>query len=111
MRYPGEAVAVVAATDRYIAEDACALIDVDYEVLPSRSSTRSPRWTPDAARVHDTLDSNVVFHRSLDFGDVEGDFARAATVVRRTGALAPHGRHSRWRPRARWRRGTPTPAR
>ncbi len=34
VRFPGEAVAAVAATDRYIAEDACALIEVTYEVLP-----------------------------------------------------------------------------
>ena len=33
VRYPGEAVAVVAATDPYVAEDARALVVVDYEVL------------------------------------------------------------------------------
>ena len=38
----------------------------------------------DAPRVHETLEGNVVFHRSLDFGDVDGDFARAQHVVRRT---------------------------
>jgi CO/xanthine dehydrogenase Mo-binding subunit len=84
VRYPGEAVAVVAATDRYVAEDARALIVVDYEVLEPVVDPIAAMG-PDAARVHDTLDSNVVFHRSLDFGDVEGDLARAATVVRRTG--------------------------
>jgi CO/xanthine dehydrogenase Mo-binding subunit len=84
VRYPGEAVAVVAATDRYIAEDARALIEVDYEVLEPVVDPIAA-MTPEAARVHDTLDSNVVFHRSLDFGDVEGDFARSATVVRRSG--------------------------
>ena len=40
VRFPGEAVAAVAATDRYIAEDACALIEVDYELAPAR---RRPR--------------------------------------------------------------------
>jgi CO/xanthine dehydrogenase Mo-binding subunit len=84
VRYPGEAVAVVAATDRYVAEDARALIEVDYEVLEPVVDPIAA-MTPEAARVHDTLDSNVVFHRSLDFGDVEGDFARSATVVRRSG--------------------------
>jgi CO/xanthine dehydrogenase Mo-binding subunit len=84
VRYPGEAVAVVAATDRYIAEDARALIVVDYEVLDPVVDPIAA-MEPAATRVHDTLDSNVVFHRSLDFGDVEGDLARAATVVRRTG--------------------------
>ena len=41
--------------------------------------------------MHDTLDSNVVFHRSLDFGDVEADLARAATSCAER-ALAPHVR-------------------
>jgi CO/xanthine dehydrogenase Mo-binding subunit len=83
VRYPGEAVAAVAATSRYIAEDACALIDVDYEVLPA---IVDPIAAMDASSplVHDTLSSNVVFKRSIDFGDVTGDFAKADHVIRRT---------------------------
>jgi CO/xanthine dehydrogenase Mo-binding subunit len=84
VRYPGEAVAVIAATDRYIAEDAKALIEVDYEVLDPVVDPLAA-MAPDAPRLHDTLDSNVVFHRSLDFGDVEADLARAETVVRQSG--------------------------
>jgi aerobic carbon-monoxide dehydrogenase large subunit len=34
VRYQGQEVAAVIATDRYIAEDALELIDVDYEILP-----------------------------------------------------------------------------
>ena len=82
VRFPGEAVAAVAATDRYIAEDACALIQVEYELLPPVVDPVEA-MAADAPRVHETLDGNVVFHRSLDFGDVGGDFARAAHVVRR----------------------------
>ncbi len=83
VRYPGEAVAAVAATDRYIAEDACALIQVEYELLPPVVDPVAA-MAADAPRVHETLEGNVVFHRSLDFGDVDGDFARAQHVVRRT---------------------------
>ena len=64
VRHYGEAVAAVIAEDRYIAEDACDLIDVEYEQLPvvldpfeaqkptaRRSSTRSSRRTsPTSAR-------------------------------------------------------------
>ncbi len=82
VRYPGEAVAAVAATDRYIAEDACALIEVDYEILPPLVDPVAA-MEPDAVTVHDTLDSNVVFHRSIDFGEVEADFTRADHIVRR----------------------------
>src|ERR1051326_3658768 len=34
VRFAGDAVAAVAAVDRHIAEEACRLIDVDYETLP-----------------------------------------------------------------------------
>jgi CO/xanthine dehydrogenase Mo-binding subunit len=93
VRYPGEAVAAVAATSRYVAEDACALIEVDYELLEPLVDVEAA-MAPGAAKVHDTLDSNVVFHRSLDFGDVDGDFDRAAHVITR---------------RARWHRMGATP--
>jgi CO/xanthine dehydrogenase Mo-binding subunit len=83
VRFPGEAVAAVAATSRYIAEDACALIDVDYEVLPAIVDPVAA-MDAEAPLVHDTLDSNVVFARSIDFGDVEADFAKAEHVIRRT---------------------------
>jgi CO/xanthine dehydrogenase Mo-binding subunit len=82
VRYPGEAVAAVAAESRYIAEDALDLIDVEYEVLEPVVDPVAA-MDSEAARVHDTLDSNVVFHRAIDFGDVEGSFARAHTVIRR----------------------------
>ena len=35
VNYVGEAVALVVATDRYIAEDACDLIEVEYDPLPA----------------------------------------------------------------------------
>ena len=38
--FVGEAVAIVLADNRYIAEDAAARVDVDYEVLPAVSDCR-----------------------------------------------------------------------
>ena len=35
VRYVGEAIALVVATNRYVAEDALALIEIDYEPLPA----------------------------------------------------------------------------
>src|SRR5437868_11714642 len=37
----GQAVAIVVAEDRYIAEDAAALVDIDYEPLPAASDCRA----------------------------------------------------------------------
>ncbi len=81
VRYPGEALAAVAATSRYVAEDALALIEVDLEPLPAVVDPEAA-MQPGAPLVHDTLDSNVVFQRTLDFGEVDEDFARAAHVIR-----------------------------
>jgi CO/xanthine dehydrogenase Mo-binding subunit len=82
VRFVGEAVAAVAATSRYAAEDACQLIKVEYEPLPPLSDPYAAMQA-DAPRLHDTLDSNVVFERTLRFGDVDGDFARASRIVKR----------------------------
>ena len=85
-RFVGEAVAAVAATDRYIAEDAVDLIDVEWEPLPVVSDVETA-LQPGAPLVHENLGTNLVFGRTLTFGDVKGAFARADRVVRR---------HLRW---------------
>src|ERR1700741_1059749 len=38
--YVGEAVAIVLADDRYLAEDAVALVEIDYETLPAAADCR-----------------------------------------------------------------------
>jgi carbon-monoxide dehydrogenase large subunit len=82
VRYAGEAVAAVAAVDRYTAEDATALIEVDYEPLPVLTDPLEA-MKPGALRIHATLPSNLVFEKTLSFGDVAGDFASAHRVIRR----------------------------
>jgi CO/xanthine dehydrogenase Mo-binding subunit len=82
VRFVGEAVAAVAATTRYAAEDACQRITVEYEPLPALSDP-AEAIKPGAPKLHDTLDSNVVFERTLRFGDVDAAFASAARVVKR----------------------------
>ena len=42
--FVGEAVAMVVADTRYLAEDAAALVAVDYEPLPAVSDCRAARW-------------------------------------------------------------------
>ncbi|HEY3058106.1 MAG TPA: xanthine dehydrogenase family protein molybdopterin-binding subunit [Chloroflexota bacterium] len=83
VRFVGEAVAAVAATSRYAAEDACQKINVDYEPLPPLS-TPADACRADAPRLHDTLQSNVVFERTLRFGDIDGAFSNAAHVIKRS---------------------------
>jgi carbon-monoxide dehydrogenase large subunit len=76
--FVGEPVAVVIAADRYVAEDAAALIDVDYEVLAAAIDCRAEG----AAPVRRELRSNRVIAYKVGYGDVEAAFAKAAHVVR-----------------------------
>jgi CO/xanthine dehydrogenase Mo-binding subunit len=80
VRYVGEAVAAVVAETRAIAEDACDLVQVDYEPLEPLVDPEAAR-APDAPLVHDALGSNIAYERTLVFGDVDRDFAEADLVV------------------------------
>jgi carbon-monoxide dehydrogenase large subunit len=82
VRYAGEAVAAVAAVDRYTAEDAAALIEVESEALPVLTDPMEA-MKPGAPKVHDTLPGNLVFEKTMTFGDVAGGFAAADRVIRR----------------------------
>jgi 2-furoyl-CoA dehydrogenase large subunit len=78
-RYVGEPVAVVVADTRYIAEDACDLIDVEYEVLPAVSDLRNAT-AHDAPVIHDKVGSNVISRRSFNYGNPDAAFAAADRV-------------------------------
>ncbi len=70
-RYVGEPVAVVVARDRYLAEDALELIEVEYEPL-------EPILDAEAAVETEACVSDRSFH----YGDVEAALAGADLVVR-----------------------------
>lgn len=89
VRYTGEAVAIVAAESRYVAEDALELIQVEYEPLPVVLDAVAA-MEPGASLVHDTIPHNIAYNHTFTFGDVAGDFAQADVVIKR---------HLRW-PRA-----------
>jgi aerobic carbon-monoxide dehydrogenase large subunit len=74
--FVGEAVAVVLAQTRYLAEDAAALVAVDYEPLPAVSDCRQA-LEPGAPRAHRGRAGNVLVEFRQAYGDVEDAFARA----------------------------------
>ncbi|HLN11955.1 MAG TPA: molybdopterin cofactor-binding domain-containing protein [bacterium] len=80
VRYVGQPVAAVVATDEYRARDAAALVDVAYEPLPSVVDPERA-LEPGAPRVHPRLESNLAFEHGWAAGDVEGAFRDAAQVV------------------------------
>src|SRR3954469_4501730 len=77
--YVGEPVAMVLADDRYIAEDAAALVTVDYEPLPFVADVRTAK---DSAPIRRELTSNVITTYKVAFGDVDAAFVRAAYVFK-----------------------------
>jgi 2-furoyl-CoA dehydrogenase large subunit len=81
VRYVGEPVAVIAADDRYVAEDAMELIEVEYEPLPPVVDADGALGDG-AALLHEDVGSNVVHHRTFRYGDPESAFANAHKVVR-----------------------------
>ena len=80
VRYVGESVAVVLAQSRRVAEDAAALVSVDYEPLPAVNDVRDG-LKANAACVHLGTSSNLVADVPFVVGDVDSAFAQAARVV------------------------------
>jgi carbon-monoxide dehydrogenase large subunit len=82
VRYVGDGVAVVLATDPYAAADALEAIEVDYEVLPA--VVDMPAALADGAPlVHDDIPNNRCFTFRLDEGDFDATRGRADVVLKR----------------------------
>ena len=80
VRYVGEPVAVVVATDRYTAEDAAELVDIGYDLEPVVVDAIEATG-PDAPLLHDGAGTNVASDRTFLFGEVDDVFATADRVV------------------------------
>ncbi|HXL66156.1 MAG TPA: molybdopterin cofactor-binding domain-containing protein, partial [Xanthobacteraceae bacterium] len=87
--WQGEAVCAVVAKSRAEAEDACALIDVDYEPLTAvtDAETALDRATP---VIHPELGDNLTFERALVAGDPDRAFAESDTIVETTFVFGRH---------------------
>ena len=79
VRFVGEAVAAVVATSRYVAEDACALIEVEWEPLQVITDAEAS-LAPGAPLLHDGTESNSFAHIEYEQGDVAKAFAEADRV-------------------------------
>ena len=75
VRHAGEAVAVVVAESRYLAEDALDLIEVDYEPLPS--VTDISEALKDETLVHPHNRTNLAGSADISVGDVDSAFLNA----------------------------------
>lgn len=88
VRYAGEPVVAVVAENRYIAEDALELIEVDYDMLPAVPDLETALASSGASVLHPALgDTNIMAHVTRKWGGVDELFGAAAHVVKR---------HFRW---------------
>lgn len=79
VRFIGDEVAAVAAADRDAAEEALALIRVEYEELPGVFDLDAA-MAPGAPLIHDETAGNVSVARKIVFGNLEEQFARSDYV-------------------------------
>ena len=79
--FVGEAVAMVLADSRYIAEDAAAEVEVEYEPLAAVADL-AVALAPGAPKVRREAPSNVLTQFRIAYGDTADAFARAAHVLR-----------------------------
>ncbi len=93
VRYVGEPVAVAVASNRWLAEDALELIEVDYDLRPGVGSTASA-LAEGAPLVHEASDTNVAVHIVQQSGDPDAALRTAPHVLRDTFVITRGGGHS-----------------
>lgn len=102
-RYIGEPVAAVAAEDIRAAEDALALIHVDYEELPAAAGIDAA-IAQGAPLVHDDAPGNICGHERVEKGDIQQGFGESEEISEDTFtfpmvyhyALEPHSVIALW---------------
>jgi aerobic carbon-monoxide dehydrogenase large subunit len=67
VRFAGDPVLCIVATDRYLAEDAAELITVEYDVLEAVANL-DQALAPGAPRVDDSLSDNLISHQGFSTG-------------------------------------------
>jgi 4-hydroxybenzoyl-CoA reductase subunit alpha len=83
VRYVGDEVAALAATSEEIAEEALALIKVEYEVLPA-VFTIEEAMADGAPLLHEGFERNINIHVPIVVGDVEQGFKDSYLVRENT---------------------------
>jgi 4-hydroxybenzoyl-CoA reductase subunit alpha len=103
VRHVGDPVAAVAAIDEKTAEQALALIEVEFEELPAVLDPVAAT-APGAPLLHDQYERNINTHVEQSFGDVEQAFAESDYVREETftgnqiyqSPLEPHAALATW---------------
>ena len=79
-RFQGDPIVCIVAADRYLAEDAAELVEIDYEVLPPVTSY-AEAVREGAPLVDETLTSNLVSHQTFQNDDLAARMREAYAIV------------------------------
>ncbi len=82
VRYVGQPVALVVAANRYLAEDAAALVEIEYETLPPVTGHMAA-MDPGAPLLYPELGTNVVYQVKQTDGDAEFAARDGDLVIRK----------------------------
>lgn len=102
VRYVGEPIVVVVAETRSLAEDACELVDIDFE--PLEAVTNIDQALSDSVILHENVGTNLACHYVVGRGDTESAFKapyytrkEVFRIHRHTGmALETRGYAAQW---------------
>jgi CO/xanthine dehydrogenase Mo-binding subunit len=107
VRFDGDLVGLVAASDLATARAAAALVEVEYELLDPVFSY-AEAMAPGAPVLHEELGNNIAVTDRLEWGDVQQGFDQAAVVVEGSW-FSPSAYHHPMEPAmsfvVSWRRG------
>jgi aerobic carbon-monoxide dehydrogenase large subunit len=81
VKYVGEPVVAVLATDKYIARDAADLVEIDYEPLPALNNPEKA-LEAGATVIHDEFKDNRAYTHGFVNGDVDAAFKNADVIVK-----------------------------
>ena len=78
--YVGEPIAIVVADTRYVAEDAAAMVFVEYDILPAVADCRAAleKGSPLA---HSSSPHNILAQFDMSYGDVDVAFANSCKLL------------------------------
>ena len=82
VRYEGQPVAVVVAANRYLAEDAAALVEIDYESLLPVTDHMTAR-NPGAPLLYPELETNIVYQVTQRDGNADFSAGENDLVIRK----------------------------
>lgn len=88
VRYVGEAIAVVVASSRHVAEDALDAMQVVYESLPAVVDVHSA--LRDQVVLHEAQGTNLASQYTVSIGDIEAAFRTAAYTRKETFRVHRH---------------------